>query len=389
MIARIFVYLILFITLPDLYLDRRMLRRHTRYLWWQRVLWWLPGAFMFVYTIILATQRDFAPRSMLVLDIYLLLLGVMVAPKFVYAACSFLGWAHCRFWRQRNNWGNLVGFVLALAVVGTVVYGGTAGFNRLEVRHVEFASPDLPEAFDGYKIVHFSDLHAGTYGASHASVLRRGIDSINAQGADIVAFTGDLQNMEPRELRPFAALLSGIRARDGIFSVLGNHDYAAYIDATDDVKAANERELQEMERSFGWELLNNTNRVIRRGGDSIVVAGMENDGRPPHPQRGDISRALAGTRAGAFVVMLEHDPSAWRRVILPKSGAQLTLSGHTHAGQLEAFGWSPAALSYDEWGGLYYVGRRAIHVSRGMGGFIPFRLGAWNEVTVITLKARH
>ena len=103
MIARIFIYLLIFITLPDLYLDRRFLRRRTRYLWWQRVLWWLPGAFMFVYTIVLATSRNFAPDSMLVLDIYLLLLGVMVAPKFVFSACSFLGWAHCRFHHTHNN----------------------------------------------------------------------------------------------------------------------------------------------------------------------------------------------------------------------------------------------------------------------------------------------
>lgn len=386
MIARIFVFLILSIILPDLYLDRRMLRKHTRYLWWQRLLWWLPGAFMFCYTVFLALERDFAPKSMLVLDVYLLLLGVVVAPKAVYAACSFLGWAHCRFWRQRNNWGNVVGLFLALAVAATVVYGGTAGFNRLEVRRVEVVSPDLPEAFDGYRIVHFSDVHAGTYGASHASVLRRGIDSINAQAADMVVFTGDLQNMEPRELYPFAAILSGIRARDGIFSVLGNHDYAAYIDAPAGVRAYNEHELQRLEASFGWELLNNSHRVVRRGGDSIVVAGMENYGRPPHPQRGDVGRALAGVGPGAYVVMLEHDPSAWRRVILPECGAQLTLSGHTHAGQMKLFGWSPAALSYEEWGGLYTSGRRALHVSGGMGGFIPFRLGAWNEITVITLR---
>ena len=317
MIARIFVYLILFITLPDLYLDRRMLRRHTRYLWWQRVLWWLPGAFMFAYTIVLATQRNFAPSSMLVLDIYLLLLGVMVAPKFVYAACSFLGWAHCRFWRQRNNWGNLVGFVLALAVVATVVYGGTAGFNRFEVRHVEFASPDLPEAFDGYRIVHFSDLHAGTYGASHASVLRRGIDSINAQNADMVVFTGDLQNMRPAEVRPFVPVLGAVRAHDGVFSVLGNHDYADYISANDEVKTANCREMKDLQRRMGWTLLLNENRILRRGADSLGIAGMENDGESKRsPARGNIIRTLKGVADGAFVVMLQHDPSCWRRTIL-------------------------------------------------------------------------
>ena len=89
MIARIFIYLILFITLPDIYLDLRFLKKRTRYLWWQRVLWWLPGAFMFAYTIVLATSRNFAPDAQWLLHLYLLLLGVIVAPKFVFALCSF------------------------------------------------------------------------------------------------------------------------------------------------------------------------------------------------------------------------------------------------------------------------------------------------------------
>lgn len=388
MIARIFIYLLIFITLPDLYLDRRFLRRRTRYLWWQRVLWWLPGAFMFVYTIALATSRNFAPDSMIVLDIYLLLLGVMVAPKFVFSACSFLGWAHCRFHHTHNNWGNLVGLVAAVAVDVIVIYGCTIGFSRLDIRHVEYSSPDLPEAFDGYKIVQFSDAHVGTYGSSHASVLRKAVDSINAQNADLVVFTGDVQNMEPKELYHFTPLLSSIRAKDGIFSVLGNHDYAQYIKASDEKKAANERELVSLEQQFGWDLLMNSNRTIRRNGDSIVIAGMENDGRPPFPQKADIRKTLAGVNGNAFIVMLQHDPSAWRRTILPKSKAQLTLSGHTHAGQLKIFGWSPAAISYEEWDGMYYEGDRAMNVSAGVGGFIPFRLGASNEIVVITLRKK-
>ena len=388
MIARIFIYLLLFITLPDLYLDRRFLRRRTRYLWWQRVLWWLPGAFMFVYTIVLATSRNFAPDSMLVLDIYLLLMGVMVAPKFIFATCSFLGWAHCRYHHTRNNWGNLAGLTFAVTAVGIVIYGCTIGFSKLEIRHEEYASPDLPAAFDGYKIVQFSDAHVGTYGSSHASVLKKAIDSINAQNADIVVFTGDLQNMAPKELHPFTPVLSSIRAKDGIFSVLGNHDYSGYIKASDAEKAANERELADLEQQFGWDLLKNSSRIIRRGNDSIVIAGMENDGRPPFPRKGDIKKTLAGIKREAFVVMLQHDPSSWRRTILPQSHAQLTLGGHTHAGQMKIFGWSPAALSYDEWGGMYYEGQRALNVSTGVGGFIPFRLGASNEIVVITLRKK-
>ena len=387
MIARILVHLLLLITLPDLYLDRRFLRKRTRYLWWQRVLWWLPGAFMFVYTIVLATSRNFAPDNMLLLHLYLLLLGLLVVPKFVFALCSFLGWAHCRFHHTHNNWGNLVGLVFALVVDALVVYGSVCGFGKFDIRHEVYYSADLPDAFDGYKIVHFSDAHVGTYGEKYADLLDEMVDSINAQGADMAVFTGDIQNMEPKELYPFMQTLGRIKAKDGVFSVLGNHDYSVYIEASSAVKVANERELVSLERQLGWDLLLNEHRVIRRGGDSIVVAGMENYGRPPHPMRGDVGKTLAGVKPGAFILMLEHDPWAWREAILPKSEAQLTLSGHTHGGQLKVFGWSPAAAKYKEWGGMYHEGGRAINVSLGMGGLIPFRLGADNEIVVITLRS--
>ena len=387
MIARIFVYLLLFITLPDLYLDRRFLRKLTRYRWWQRVLWWLPGAFMFAFTIAMATSRNFAPDNQWLLHLYLLLLGVLVWPKFVFTFCSLFGLAYCRFRHKRYNWGNLAGMVLASAAIAAVVYGGTFGFRKLDVRRETFVSADLLKAFDGYKIVHFTDAHVGTYGRRYADVLERAVDSINAQGADMVVFTGDLQNMEPKELYPVLNTLGGIRAKDGVYSVLGNHDYSGYIKASNAVKAANEREMVSLQRQMGWDLLLNEHRVIRREGDSIIVAGMENDGRPPHPHKGDIGKTMAGVGKGAFTLMLEHDPSAWRSTILPGSNAQLTLSGHTHAGQMKVLGWSPAAVSYTEWDGMYYDGDRAINVSAGVGGFIPFRLGADNEIVVITLRS--
>lgn len=342
---------------------------------------------MFAYTIAMATSRNFAPDNQWLLHLYLLLLGVLVGPKFIFAFCSFLGWAHCRYHHTRTNWGNLVGLLLSSAAVASVVYGGTFGFRKLEVRHEVYASADLPKAFDGYKIVQFSDAHVGTYGKRYADVLERAVDSINAQGADMVVFTGDLQNMEPKELYPVLNTLGRIRAKDGVYSVLGNHDYSGYIKADNSVKVANEREMVSLQRQMGWDLLMNEHRIIRRGTDSIVVAGMENDGRPPHPRKGDIGKTLAGVGNGTFVLMLEHDPSAWRNTILPGSNAQLTLSGHTHAGQLKVFGWSPAAISYKEWDGMYYDGNRAINVSAGVGGFIPFRLGASNEIVVITLRS--
>lgn len=386
MITRILIPVLLIIILSDLYIDRRMLRRRTRYLWWQRLLWWLPGILMCAYSLLVALSRDFAPSSITVLNIYLLLLGVVVLPKFVFALCSLLGWGHCRFHHTKNNWGNLIGLLLGVVIIFIVVYGSTFGFRKLVVRHVVYRSADLPEAFNGYKIVQFSDAHVGTYGDGSTALLAKFIDSINAQKPDVILFTGDLQNMQPKELYPVMPILSSLEAKDGVLSVLGNHDYSDYIKADAAVKVANERELVSRERQFGWTLLLNENKVIRRGNDSIVIAGMENDGRPPFPQKGDLKKTLAGVGKSAFVIMLEHDPTAWRRKILPESNAQLTLSGHTHAMQFSIFGFSPASFVYDEWGGMYYEGKRALNVSVGMGGFIPFRFGASNEIVVITLE---
>ena len=105
------------------------------------------------------------------------------------------------------------------------------------------------------------------------------------------------------------------------------------------------------------------------------------------PNKGDIKKTLHGIDANhAFVVMLQHDPTSWRTDILPHSRAQLTLSGHTHAGQVEIFGWSPISLLYKEWGGMYYEGKRAINVSTGLGGFVPFRIGCPGEIVVIELR---
>jgi hypothetical protein len=133
-------------------------------------------------------------------------------------------------------------------------------------------------------------------------------------------------------------------------------------------------------------MLTNNHHVLYRGTDSLVIAGMENEGGGRFPVRADVQLALWGVGRDAFVVMLEHDPNAWRGRILPQCHAQLTLSGHTHAMQFEILGWSPIALTRREYDGLYEVGHRKLYVSRGLGGVIPFRFGATGHITVITLR---
>lgn len=268
------------------------------------------------------------------------------------------------------------------------IYGYAFGVNTLEVRRYEYASDELPTAFDGYRIVLFSDVHAGTLTGSRIHLLERAVDSINAQQADMICFAGDLQNKQPDEIEAVAPILKRLKSRNGVFSVMGNHDYAEYTDLENEM--AKDRQcakLRQWEHQLGWTLLDNDHYRFYRGQDSIVIAGMENDGEGRFPQRGDVAFALWELQRSSFVVMLEHDPTSWRRRILPQCHAQLTLSGHTHGGQFSLFGLSPAALRYREYAGDYHAGNRALYVTRGLSGVVPFRLGVSPEIVVITLKS--
>ena len=388
MITRIAILLILMAVVPDLYIDRRFLRRiKGRRAMLRRLLWWLPTLGMIAYTMVFVFDRQFAPSDIKILNVYLFLVGLLITPKCLFALCSAIGWGVKKMIRRKANYGNIVGVVMVVLNWYVLFYGSFVGFDQITVREMTYESAELPEAFDGYRIVQFSDAHVGTYIGGREHLLSAVVDTINAQCPDMVVFAGDLQNREPQEIRPFVDVLGGIKAKDGVFSVIGNHDYADYIEATPDIKAENEKETRELERKMGWRLLVNEHEVVRRGTDSIVIAGLDNDGDgKKFPQRGDVRKALEGVSDSAFVVMAEHDPTCWRRKILPESRAQLTLSGHTHAMQFMIGNWSPASFVYKEWGGVFYEGARALIVSTGIGGFIPFRFGVPGEIVVITMR---
>jgi predicted MPP superfamily phosphohydrolase len=226
------------------------------------------------------------------------------------------------------------------------------------------------------------------------------VDLINSQKCDAIVFTGDLVNYQARETDGYRRNLSKLQAPDGVFAIMGNHDYSMYIKTlTPEMVRADIAELQRRERSYGWQLLLNENRVLHRGNDSIAIIGVENDGEFPFPSLGDLPKACKGlqgvmrnknakTPAGhTFSILLTHDPTHWRRNVLPETRIDLSLAGHTHAGQFKVFGWSPVALRYKEWSGIYTECSQVLNVNEGIGGVMfPFRFGAWPELTVITLR---
>lgn len=382
MIARISIIILLVTLLPDIYMYRRYVKRRLGNVW-ARMAWWLPTLLIMVSTIGVSLTRDFAPHNLTLFNTYLFITALVVLPKLTFVLCSLAGRLARRMLKLRRNWGNYVGLVLVLAELYILFHGTMVGTDRLNVRQVTIEFDDLPKAFDGYRIAQFTDVHLGSM---KDELMLRAVTAIDDMRPDLIVFTGDIQNMGPDELPRFAQTLKRLKAKDGVMSVLGNHDYSRYVNVSPEEALRNERMTRDFETSVGWQLLLNDNRIVRRGSDSIVIAGGENDGRPPFPAKADLKKAMRGIHAKSFVVMLQHDPSAWRRHILPLTNAQLTLSGHTHGGQISLFGLRPTELVGKEDDGLYVEGKRKLFVSTGLGGFIPFRFYMNPEVVEITLK---
>ena len=393
MIARAPYLFLLLIIIPDLYFDLHYWRH--KYSAGQRFCRWLPTIGLVAYTIYLMYEKNFIPDNPTIIYIYLFLLGLIAIPKAVYMLFSLAGLSFSHLFHRKKsthphkNYGNLIGLVFVPILWFILIYGSFVGFSELEINRHTYTSPDIPKAFNGYRIVQLSDAHVGSYTDSRKEILQRAVDSINALRPDLIVFTGDLQNVKPEELYSQMDILSRLKAKDGVYSVLGNHDYAKYVDCSEAEKAANCREIVSLEKQLGWTLLQNEHRYIERGKSRIVIAGMENDGDGKNfPQKGNISKTLKGVDNDDFILMLEHDPSSWRRKIIPDGRAQLTLSGHTHKMQFSLFGWCPLSLTGKEVNGWYNEDEQSLFVSAGLGGLIPFRFGAPSEVVVITLKTQ-
>lgn len=320
----------------------------------------------------------------------IVIIGVLLAllPHIVYMVAKVVGLvAHLRVSYRPFGWAALV---LIVVWVLAALYGNVYGRFRHEVKQVQLSFGTLPEAFDGLRIVHISDLHLDGW-TGHEKVLRQRVDEINDLHPDVICFTGDLISMSPDELKPFIPILRQLQAKGGVYSVLGNHDYMPYrrFSKNSERKAALTELIRMQREELGWKLLLNESDIIRRGGDSIAILGCENQSVGAHPvvQRGNLSKTVQGV-GSMFSVLLTHDPSQWRKEVLPETDIPLTLSGHTHAMQLRFLGFTPSKWIYPECDGLYSEGNQHLYVNIGLGGTLPWRIGATPEITLITLKRK-
>ncbi|MFA5972419.1 MAG: metallophosphoesterase [Lentimicrobiaceae bacterium] len=293
-------------------------------------------------------------------------------------------------------------FLLTQAGLATIVMllffsGMFFWVTDYKLYRVEIPVKNLPEEFNGYKIVQISDFHLGSFLTDRP--LNKIIKIVNEQNPDLLLFTGDMVNFTTDEAIPFEDQMKEFKAKDGIYSILGNHDYGEY--SRWDSQAAkdlNDLELFEFYDRIGWHLLLNQHAIISRGSASIALIGVENwSVTKRFGKKGDLKEALAGTSARQFKILMSHDPSHWDAEVstmYPQIG--LTLSGHTHAFQMAiesgSVKWSPAALLFKEWGGLYEKihpngVRQYLYVNRGDGTLgYPGRIFSRPEITLIVLR---
>lgn len=289
-------------------------------------------------------------------------------------------------------------FFSQLAVTFTIVpavgfiYGMVRGAYKYRVHNVKVPSPNLPDAFHGYKIVQISDIHTGSF--LDNSALSHAFDIVMSQAADLILFTGDLVNNKAEEAAGFENVYSKLKAPHGVYSVLGNHDYGDYVQwESPEDKRKNLQALKDVQKKAGWRLLMNEHVPLEKDGQKIALLGIENWGAKMHfPKYGKLDRAYEGAEQYPFKILMSHDPSHWEHQVQTEfKNIDLTLSGHTHGMQfgieIPGLKWSPVKYFYKQWAGLYKQDNQFLYVNRGLGflGY-PGRLGIWPEITVIELQ---
>lgn len=366
--------------LPDIYIWDNYIGKTTEML--GTIMWWTPAT-LIVCTLLMWKSGRW---HNLLLRTFFGLALCTVLPKLIFTVISVIGRGLSCIWTPLGHATDILAVIIAYASLCAFAYGLTVGWRKLTVKEDVLTFDNLPKAFDGYRLLQFSDLHVGTF-RSDKRFVKRLVKCINEQNADLIVFTGDLVNVHPGELHPHLNVLNNLHARDGVYSILGNHDYCEYRHyRAKDGASKNVDKLKKMEKDFGWNLLLNEHVEIERNGEKITLIGVENYGKPPFKSYSNLTKAMEGMDKEGFKILLSHDPAHWNSEITTDTDINITLSGHTHAMQLRIGRFSPARWSSKEWGGIYRKGKQVLYVSSGIGGTMPFRLGAWPEINVITLK---
>ena len=402
---RFFLFLAIFIAL-DIYAYQafRFLVKSK----WGTVLYFLITVFIFgglIYQFSTGSRRNITPLT----QFFFIALVIMVVSKLVLIAMMFgediyrvikgiynkmTGVETQGFLPNRRKFVSQLALGLTAIPFLSILYGVFKGKYNYKVLNYVLEYEDLPDAFNGYRITQISDIHSGSF--DNPDKIAYAVDLINQQQSDTILFTGDMVNNEAAEMEPWMDTFKNLRAKDGKFSVLGNHDYGDYIQwPSADAKKANLDRLKEIQKEIGFDLILNDNRFLERNGQRLALVGVENWGAGGFKKAGDLNKALEGVSSNDFKILMSHDPSHWEyEVVDHRDHMHLTLSGHTHGMQFGIeipgwFKWSPVKWRYKYWAGVYEKAGQYINVNRGFGFLaFPGRVGIWPEITVIELKRK-
>lgn len=386
----IMIILILLNAAVDFYIFK-VLKQRVKYKFVSKLHLWLSIAFTIAVIVVISLPRRSGSDASL-LAVMWSLFAYMSVYVSKYILIVFDGIASIPHFWFKHRWKivSMCGLALSFITFGFMWWGALINRYDINVNEVDVEILNLPESFEGYRVAQISDLHLGTYHKDTLFISTL-VDSINNLDVDVVVFTGDIVNRTTNELAPFITTLSRIKARDGVYSILGNHDYGDYSDwASDEDKKANNDLMSDYQCKMGWNLLLNETRYLKRGNDSIAVIGVENVGDPPFKNYGSLKDAYPDLNDSTVKILLSHNPAHWEREISNHNerNIALTLSGHTHAMQISLLGISPASLRYKYWSGLYADdSNQKLYVNVGVGTVaMPMRIGANPEITILKLK---
>lgn len=284
---------------------------------------------------------------------------------------------------------------LALGLAGipfaSLLYGIFNGKYNFKVLKYTLYFKDLPDQFEGYQLTQISDIHSGSF--DNRKKIEYAVNLINQQQSNVIVFTGDMVNLKATEMEPWKEVFAKLEAEDGMYSVLGNHDYGDYVKWDNEKdKRENLEKLKQIQKEIGFKLLLNQSHCIKKDSQKIAIVGVENWGKG-FRKNGDLKKASKDLTDKDFKIVLSHDPTHWEEeIVSSEMQYHLTLSGHTHGMQMgiEIPGWikwSPIKWRYKYWAGIYRKNDRFINVNRGFGFLAyPGRIGIWPEITVIQLR---
>ncbi|MDI6045194.1 metallophosphoesterase [Flavobacterium yafengii] len=296
------------------------------------------------------------------------------------------------FLNSRRKFVSQIGLGLAAVPFLSLIYGVTIGKYNYKVIKQRIFFPDLPDAFDGFRITQISDVHSGSF--DNPEKINYAIDLVNEQNSDMILFTGDIVNTDAKEMHPWIETFNRIKKHEyGKYSVLGNHDYGEYVTwPSEAAKEDNFKAIKDLYGQIGFKLMLNEHAFIEKGDAKIALVGVENWGHN-FKKAGDINKASQYVNKEDFKILMSHDPSHWEQEVQHhEKNFHLTLSGHTHGMQFGIeipgyFKWSLAQYVYKQWAGLYENVGRYVYVNRGFGFHAyPGRVGIMPEITVIELK---